>query len=150
VLIQWLKSQDCKLFNISDKFTYIYYFKNSSSVINLTFITSAMLTFVKNWQIDEEMTTESDYKVIYFIILINKAEIIKNSLNSFYNTVKADWTNFAKQLCQNLKKILNLANNLNFSLTHLKNIVISFRNLIADTANQYILKWKPFIKIKVW
>jgi len=86
------------------------------------------------------MTTESDYKVIYFIILINKAEIIKNSLNSFYNTVKADWTNFAKQLCQNLKKILNLANNLNFSLTHLKNIVISFRNLIADTANQYILK----------
>ena len=55
-----------------------------------------MLAFVKNWQIDEEMTTESDYEVIYFIILTKETEMIKSSLNSFYNTVKADWTNFAK------------------------------------------------------
>ena len=55
-----------------------------------------MLTFVKNWQIDKEMTTESDYEVIYFIISTNKAKMIENSLNSLYNTVKADWTNFAK------------------------------------------------------
>ena len=64
----------------------------------MTFVTSAMLAFVKNWQIDEEMTTESDYKVICFIISIKKAEMIESSLNSLYNTVKADWMKFAKQL----------------------------------------------------
>ena len=49
-----------------------------------------MLAFVKNWQIDEEIITELNYKVIYFIISINEAEIIESSLNSFYNTVKVD------------------------------------------------------------
>ncbi len=32
----------------------------------------------------------------------------------------------------------------------LKNIVISFRNLIVNAVNQHILKRKSFIKIKVW
>jgi len=36
------------------------------------------------------------------------------------------------------------------NLKDLKNIVISFRNLIVDAANQYILKRKSFIKTKVW
>jgi len=101
-----------------------------------------MLVFVKNWQIDEEMTIDSDYKV--------EAEMIKSSLNSLYNMIKADWTKFAKELQQKLEKILNLIKNLNFSLKDLKNIVISFRNLIIDAANQYISKRKAFIKIKVW
>ncbi len=57
-----------------------------------------MLIFVKNWQIDEEMTIDSDYEVIHFIISIKEAEMIKNPLNSLYNTVKADWTKFAKEL----------------------------------------------------
>ncbi len=116
----------------------------------MTFITSAMLAFVKNWQIDEEMTTDLDYEVIHFIILINKAEMIKNSLNSSYNTVKADWTKFANQLQQKLEKISNLVKNLENSLKDLKNIAISFRNLILNAANQYILKRKFFIKAKVW
>ncbi len=101
-----------------------------------------MLVFVKNWQIDEEMTIDSDYKV--------EAEMIKSSLNSLYNMIKADWTKFAKELQQKLEKILNLIKNLNFSLKDLKNIVISFRNLIVDVANQHTLKRKSFIKIKVW
>jgi len=36
------------------------------------------------------MTTESDYEVIHFIISIKEAEMIESSLNSLYNTVKAD------------------------------------------------------------
>jgi hypothetical protein len=86
------------------------------------------------------MTTGSDHEVIHFTISTNEAEMIESSLNSSYNTAKADWTNFAKQLCQNSEKILNLANNSNSSLTHLENIAISFRNLIADAANQHIPK----------
>ncbi len=96
------------------------------------------------------MTTESDHEVIYFIISIKKAEMIKNSLNSLYNTVKADWTKFAKQLQQKSEKILNLVKNSESSLKDLKNIVISFRNLIVNTVNQHILKRKSFIKTKVW
>ncbi len=57
-----------------------------------------MLAFVKNWQIDEEITIDSDHEVIHFTISIKEAEMIKNSLNSLYNTVKADWTKFAKEL----------------------------------------------------
>ncbi len=109
-----------------------------------------MLVFVKNWQIDEEMTTDSDHEVIHFTISIKEAEMIKSSFNSLYNTVKADWTKFAKELQQKSEKILNLAKNSNFSLKDLKNIVISFRNLIVDAANQHILKRKSFIKTKVW
>ena len=105
-----------------------------------------MLAFVKNWQIDEEMTTDLDYEVIHFIILINKAEMIKNSLNSSYNTVKADWTKFANQLQQKLEKISNLVKNLENSLKDLKNIAISFRNLIL---NATYFKRKSFIKTKV-
>ncbi len=96
------------------------------------------------------MTISSDYKVIYFTISIKEAEMIENSLNSLYNMIKADWTKFAKELQQKSEKILNLAKNSNFSLKDLKNIVISFRNLIVDTANQYISKKKSFIKTKVW
>ena len=59
---------------------------------------SAMLVFVKNWQIDEEMTTDSDHEVIHFTISIKEAEMIKSSFDSLYNTVKADWTKFAKEL----------------------------------------------------
>ncbi len=81
------------------------------------------------------MTTDSDYEVIHFIISIKEAEMIKNSLNSLYNTVKADWIKFAKELQQKSEKILNLAKNSNFSLKDLKNIVISFRNLIVYAAN---------------
>jgi len=76
--------------------------------------------------------------------------MIKNSLNSLYNMIKADWTKFAKELQQKSEKILNLAKNLNLSLKDLENIVISFRNLIVDAANQYILKKKSSIKTKVW
>jgi len=36
------------------------------------------------------MTIDSDYEVIHFIISIKEAEMIKNPLNSLYNTVKAD------------------------------------------------------------
>ena len=49
VLTQWLEIQDCELLNTFDEFTYTHYSENSSSVINLTFTTSAMLTFMKNW-----------------------------------------------------------------------------------------------------
>ena len=78
-----------------NEFIYINYSESSSSIINLIFITLAMLAFVKNWQIDEEMTIDSDYEVIYFIISINEAEMNKSSLNSLYNKVKVDWTKFA-------------------------------------------------------
>ncbi len=78
-----------------NEFIYINYSESSSSIINLIFITLAMLAFVKNWQIDEEMTIDSDYEVIYFIISINEAEMIKTSLNSLYNKVKVEWTKFA-------------------------------------------------------
>jgi len=139
-LTQWLESQDCELLNNPDEFTYTNHSGISSSVIDLTFTTSAMLAFVKNWQIDEEMTTGSDHEVIHFTISTKEAEMVESPLNPSYNTVKADWTNFAKQLCQNSEKILNLANNSNSSLTHLENIAISFRNLIADAANQHIPK----------
>jgi len=97
-LTKWLESQDCKLLNIFNEFTYTNHFRSSSSIINLIFITLIMLTFVKNWQIDEEMTINSDYEVIHFIISINEAEMIKSLLNSLYNTVKADWMKFANQL----------------------------------------------------
>ena len=81
------------------------------------------------------MTINSYYEVIHFTILIKEAEMIKNSLNSLYNMIKADWTKFAKELQQKSEKILNLVKNLNLSLKDLKNIVISFRNLIVDAAN---------------
>ncbi len=82
------------------------------------------------------MTTDSDHEVIHFTISTKEAEIIESSLNPLYNTFKADWTKFAKELQQKSEKILNLAKNSNLSLKDLKNIVISFRNLIVDTANQ--------------
>ena len=44
------------------------------------------------------MTIDSDYEVIYFIISIKEAEMIKSSLNSLYNIVKVDWTKFAKEV----------------------------------------------------
>jgi len=75
--------------------------------------------------------------------------MIESSLNSSYNTVKADWMKFAKQLQQKLKKMLTLAKNSNSSLKDLKNIAISFQNLILNAANQHISKQKPFIRVKV-
>jgi len=36
------------------------------------------------------MTIDSDYEVIHFIISTKEAEMIESSLNSLYNTVKAD------------------------------------------------------------
>ena len=109
-----------------------------------------MLAFVNNWQIDEEMTTELDHEVICFTISTKEAEMVESSLNSPYNTAKADWMKFAKQLQQKSEEILNLANNSESSLKYFKNIVILFRNLIVNTANQHILKRKPSIKAKVW
>ncbi len=98
MLTQWLESQDCKLLNTFNEFIYTHYSENSFSIIDLTFITLTMLIFVKNWQIDEEMTIDSDYEVNNFIISIKEAKIIKSSLNSLYNVIKADWTKFAKEL----------------------------------------------------
>ncbi len=98
MLTQWLENQDYEFLNIFNEFIYIHYSENSFSIINLIFIMFAMLIFVKKWQIDEEVNISSDYEVIYFIISIKEAEMIKSSLNSLYNTVKADWTKFAKEL----------------------------------------------------
>jgi len=66
--------------------------------------------------------------------------MVESPLNSPYNTVKADWTKFAKQLQQKLKKMLTLAKNSNSSLKDLKNIAVSFQNLILNAANQHIPK----------
>ena len=44
------------------------------------------------------MTISSDHEVIHFTISTKEAEMIESSLNSLYNTVKADWTKFAKEL----------------------------------------------------
>jgi len=109
-----------------------------------------MHAFVKNWQIDKNMTTDLNHEVIQFTISVNEAEMIKSSLNSSYNTNKADWTSFAKQLCQKSENILNLVKNSENTQKDLENIVILFRNLILDTANQHISKRKPFIKAKIW
>jgi len=52
---------------------------------------------------------------------------------------------FAQQLQQESAKMSELAKN---SL-NLKEIAISFRNLILDAANQHISKQKPSIRVKV-
>ena len=70
--------------------------------------------------------------------------------NPPYNTAKADWTKFAKQLQQESAKISDLAKTLSTNSKDLKEIAISFRNLILDAANQHISKRKPSIKAKVW
>jgi len=76
--------------------------------------------------------------------------MVESPLNPPYNTAKADWTKFAKQLQQKSEKMLTLAKNSNSSLKDLENIAISFRNLILDAANQHIPKRKPSIRAKVW
>ncbi len=141
-----LLNKTVNLLNIFDEFTYTHYFKNHSSIINLTFTTSAMLTFVKNQQIDEEMTTDSDYKVIYFIISINEAEMIKSSLNSSYNTVKADWTKFAKELQQKSEKILNLIKNSENSLKDLKKYSYFFQKSDCEHCKSIYCKEKTLYK----
>jgi len=100
---------------------------------------------MKNWQIDE-IATDSDHEVIQFTISTKEAEMIESSLNASYNTVKANWMKFAQQLQQESAKMSELAKN---SL-NLKEIAISFRNLILDAANQHISKQKPSIRVKVW
>jgi len=150
VLTHWLDVQDCELLNTPDETTYTHYFENPSSVIDLTFTTSAMLAFVKDWQINEEIAIGSDHEVIQFVISTKEAEMVESSLNPPYNTVKADWTKFAKQLQQESAKISDLAKTLSTNSKDLKEIAISFRNLILDAANQHISKRKPSIKAKVW
>jgi len=76
--------------------------------------------------------------------------MVESPLNPPYNTAKADWTKFAKQLQQKSEKMLTLAKISNSSLKDLENIAISFQNLILDAANQHIPKRKPSIRAKVW
>ncbi len=149
-MTHWLDVQDCELLNTPDETTYTHYFENPSSVIDLTFTTSAMLAFVKDWQINEEIAIGSDHEVIQFVISTKEAEMVESSLNPPYNTAKADWTKFAKQLQQESAKISDLAKTLSTNSKDLKEIAISFRNLILDAANQHISKRKPSIKAKVW
>ena len=118
-LTQWLESQDCELLNTPDEITYTNHSESSSSVIDLTFTTSAMLTFVKDWQIDEEMTTESDHEVIHFTISTKQAEMVESPLNPPYNTAKADWTKFATQLQQKSKININKTLNISKSNNHI-------------------------------
>jgi len=72
--------------------------------------------------------------------------MVESSLNASYNTVKADWMKFAQQVQQESAKMSELAKN----SSNLKEIVISFRNLKLDAANQHISKQKPSIRVQVW
>jgi len=71
--------------------------------------------------------------------------MVESSLNAPYNTVKANWMKFAQQLQQESAKTSELAKN----SPNLKEIAISFRNLILDAAYQHIPKQKPSIRAKV-
>ena len=89
-MLNWLAIQDCELLNTPDEYTYTHYSENSSSVIDLTFSTPLLCNFVKNWQIKQDMETESDHEVIQFQITANESEWVESPLNAPYNIDKAD------------------------------------------------------------
>ena len=59
-----------------------------------------MCTFVRNWQIDENLATGSYHEVIMFDITdnIDESDLVDSPLNSAYNTNKAEWIKFAETL----------------------------------------------------
>ncbi len=68
-------------------------------IINLAFIIKA-LNQSKSifWQIDENVNTKSDHKVILFSIQ-SEGNLVENLLKKIpYNLEKADWKEFHKEL----------------------------------------------------
>ena len=70
--------------------TYTHFSENSFSVLNLTFTKPALLSFISNWFIDEEATTDSDHEVIQFTIVTGQVDLVESPINSSYNIAKAD------------------------------------------------------------
>jgi len=145
-LINWLKIQNCELLNTPDQNTYTHHSKNSTSVIDLTFVTPSLCGFIKNWQVNEDLNSESDHEVIQFELTEIESEWVNSSLNAAYNIAKADWVKFAQTLQLNAIIISRkIANTLN-----LKEMTCLLRNLIADTADQHISKKRLCARAKVW
>src|SRR6266511_1969219 len=151
-LVQWLNQHQFKLLNEPDIPTFYRQNMRNISIINLAFTTKA-LNQSKSifWQIDENVNTKSDHKVILFSIQ-SEGNLVENPLKKMpYNLEKADWKEFNRELKDSSNQAEFQWNPAASSQVdklekHAENLQI----LIQKAAEKTIPKRKPSSRSKSW
>jgi len=117
-----------------------------SSILDLVFASKNMCNHIKNWYINENVNIEFDYKVILFIIVTEKINLIENSLNASYNLQKNNWKDFNKHLQKTKDKMFITMQR----IINLEAKVIYLTECIKNTVNLFIFKQQICTKLKLW
>ena len=104
-----------------------------SSILDLSFITSGIVTKIKDWQVLLDLGSD------YFGVLFTISKLTYSSSSNLvrFNTKKADWEKFISYLINSLENMPFLLNNTNQELDLLAE---DFINRIVDIASNSIPK----------
>ena len=106
---------------------------STSSVLDLSFATSGIVTKIKDWQVLPDLG--SDYFRVLFTI--SKSTYSSSSNPVRFNTRKADWAKFTSYLISSLNNMPFLLNSINQELDLLAK---DFTNKIVKAASNSIPK----------
>jgi hypothetical protein len=94
-LVGWLIRKGCEFINTLDVFIYYRDDLVNISILDLLFATQPMMEKMLNWEIPENFLNGSDYMLIRFNIVTERAELVEIILfTGLYNLEKADWKKF--------------------------------------------------------
>ena len=110
-----------------------------SSILDLTFITQRIVNYIIDWQIMPNLGL--DHFGVLFTILSNNLNTLPSPLLRF-NTKKANWVLFKKNLNLEFKDFPIKDPNIKYSNQELDNLTELFTSKIVNIANSSIPKSK--------
>lgn len=149
-LTNWLEKYEFELLNEPDQQTCT---RSDTSVIDLAFVTKDLNRMLIEWEISEQIVTDSDHEVIQFSINIDNGNLVENLLyKSQYNFEKANWKGFKNNLLLEEKKeeFHSQIDNSEVSVSLLENEAKKLRNLILKAAEKNIPKKRITERSKPW
>src|ERR1700710_2186314 len=148
-LLDYISKYNLSLINTIGEGTFYRPHMAIPSTIDLTFATQGIVNKIIDWQILPDLGSDH-YGVLFTILSSNNSSTLPSSLPIRFNTKKANWVLFKKNLNSEFKNFPIKDPNIKYSNQELDNLIELFTSKIVNTANSSIPKSKILLNAKPW
>src|ERR1700710_2940136 len=148
-LLDYISKYNLSLINTIGEGTFYRPHMAIPSTIDLTFATQGIVNKIIDWQILPDLGSDH-YGVLFTILSSNNSSTLPSSLSIRFNTKKAKWVLFKKNLNSEFKDFPIKDPNIKYSNQELDNLTELFTSKIVNTANSSIPKSKILLNTKPW
>lgn len=132
----FLNEIDFHILNSGDTPTFEEYRRGKlcTSIVDVTACSSSLLGKIKEWKVDRTLTTSDHNAITYVLYVGEKLQKVEKPTTRKYNTKKANWMEFDKQLHKNLEESNLTTDTIQAVKTEseLESIVVAYTHSITE------------------